>query len=127
AAAAALGLWLTLCLPWYQETGFDSGNKALRTSSASLTGWHAFSWVEAAVLLVAISVLMLLFLRAEGRAFHLPGGDGFIVMAAGGWTCILVIWRVLDKQGTTVNSQFGTTFGVKWGIFTALAVAALLT
>jgi hypothetical protein len=126
AASAALGLCLTLFLPWYQETGFASGKK-LQTTSASLTGWHAFSWVEAAVLLVAVSVLTLLFLRAEGRAFHLPGGDGFIVMAAGGWTCALVIWRILDKQGTTSNSQFGTTFGIKWGIFTALAVAAALT
>ena len=54
AAAAAAGLCLTLFLPWYQETGFASGKK-LQTTSASLTGWHAFSWVEAAVLLVAVS------------------------------------------------------------------------
>ena len=126
AATAAIGLWLTLFLPWYQETGFASGKK-LQTTAVSLTGWHAFSWVEAAVLLVAVSVLALLFLRAEGRAFHLPGGDGFIVMAAGSWTCLLVIWRIFDKQGTTSNGQFGTTFGIKWGIFTALGAAALLT
>jgi hypothetical protein len=126
AAAAAAGLCLTLFLPWYQETGFASGKK-LQTTSASLTGWHAFSWVEAAVLLVAVSVLTLLFLRAEGRAFHLPGGDGFIVVAAGGWTCLLVIWRIFDKPDATSNGQFGTTFGIKWGIFTALGVAALLT
>jgi len=127
AAAAALGLWLTLFLPWYQETGFAPSGTNLRAAAASLTGWHAFSWVEAAVLLVAIAVLALLFMRAEGRAFHLPGGDGFIVMVAGGWTCLLLIWRIFDKQGATTQRQFGTTFGVKWGIFTALGVAALLT
>jgi hypothetical protein len=125
AAAAALGLCLTLFLPWYQETGFASG-KSLQTKSASLTGWHAFSWVEAAVLLVSASVLTLLFLRAEGRAFHLPGGDGSIVMLGGAWTCLLVIWRIFDKQSTTSNGQFGTTFGIKWGIFTAMALAGLL-
>lgn len=125
AGAAALGLFLSLFLPWYQETGFANG-KNLQAQSLSLTGWHAFSWVEAAVLLVALGVLTLLFQRAEGRPFHLPGGDGVIVMIAGGWTCLLVIWRIFDKQTTTAGRQFGTTFGIKWGIFAALALAGLL-
>ena len=127
AASASLGLFATLFLPWYQETGLVSGTKDPHTTTASLTGWAAFSWVEAAVLLVAVSVLALLFLRAEGRAFHLPGGDGVIVMAAGGWTCLLVIWRIFDKQGMTVRGQFATTSGIEWGIFTALGVAGVLT
>jgi hypothetical protein len=126
AAGAALGLFLTLFLPWYQETGLASAGSKVQTATASLTGWAAFSWVEAAVLLVAVGVLALLFLRAEGRAFHLPGGDGVIVMAAGGWTCLLVIWRIFDKQGVTSRGQFATTSGIEWGIFFALAIAALL-
>lgn len=127
AVGAAFGLFLTLFLPWYQETGLASAGSRVETTTASLTGWAAFSWVEAAVLLVAVGVLALLFLRAEGRAFHLPGGDGVIVMAAGGWTCLLVIWRIFDKQGVTTDRQFATTSGIEWGIFIALAVAALLT
>jgi hypothetical protein len=126
AAGAALGLFLTLFLPWYQETGLASAGSRVQTATASLTGWAAFSWVEAAVLLVAIGVLALLFLRAEGRAFHLPGGDGAIVMAAGGWTCLLVVWRIFDKQGVTSRGQFATTSGIEWGIFFALAIAAAL-
>ncbi|HWC85974.1 MAG TPA: hypothetical protein VG388_05525 [Solirubrobacteraceae bacterium] len=127
AAGAALGLFLTLFLPWYQETGLARAGSRVQTDTASLTGWAAFSWVEAAVLLVAVGVLALLFLRAEGRAFHLPGGDGAVVMAAGGWTCVLVLWRIFDKQGVTSRGQFATTSGIEWGIFFALAVAALLT
>ncbi|HWF50639.1 MAG TPA: hypothetical protein VG294_08365 [Solirubrobacteraceae bacterium] len=126
AAAAALGLFLTLFLPWYQETGLAHAGTRLQTATASLTGWAAFSWVEAAVLLVAVGVLALIFLRAEGRAFHLPGGDGNVVTAAGSWTCLLVIWRVFDKQGVSDRGQFATTSGIEWGIFITLGVAALL-
>jgi hypothetical protein len=126
AALAALGLFVTLFLPWYQETVIANGKTALRSASASLTGWGAFSWVEAAVLLVAVGVLTLLFQRAEGRAFHLPGGDGGVIAAAGFWTCVLVIWRIFDKQGTSGSGQFATTSGIEWGIFIALAVAAFL-
>ena len=47
-------------------------------------------------------------------------------MAAGFWTCVLIVWRIFDKQGGTVHGQIGTTYGIEWGIFVALAVAALL-
>ena len=126
AAAAALGLFATLFLPWYQETGLAKAGSKVQTTTASLTGWAAFSWVEAAVLLVALCVLALLFLRAEGRAFHLPGGDGAIVTIAGGWTCLLVIWRIFDKQGVTSRGQFATTAGIEWGIFVTLGIAGML-
>lgn len=123
AAGASLALFLTLFLPWYQETVVAAG----KTTSASLTGWAAFSFVEAAVLLVAVAVLTLLVYRAEGRAFHLPGGDGGAITVAGVWTCVLVVWRILDKQGAHVSGPGAAASGVEWGIFVALAVAAGLT
>lgn len=124
AAGSAIGLFFTLFLPWYQETVVAAGKSP---SSASLTGWAAFSFVEAAVLVVVGGVLTLLFQRAEGRAFHLPGGDGAVITAAGVWTCVLVIWRILDKESVNVKGPGTTLSGVEWGIFVALAVAALLT
>jgi hypothetical protein len=123
AAVAASSLVVTLFLPWYQETVVA---RTLKTGSATLTGWGAFSWVEAAVLLVAAGVLTLLFQRAEGRAFHLPGGDGGVIAAAGGWICVLIIWRMFDKQGVSNHGLYATTSGVEWGIFVALVVAAML-
>ncbi len=127
AAVAAIALFLTLFLPWYQETVIASSTTpALRSASASLTGWGAFSFVEAAVLLVAAGVLVLLYERADGRAFHVPWGDGGVITAAGFWTCVLIIWRMFDKEGTTGHGQYATTSGIEWGIFVALAVAALL-
>ena len=124
AAGAAIGLCLALFLPWYQETVVTAGVRV--PVSASLSGWAAFSWVEAAVLLVAGGVLALLFHRAEGRAFHLPGGDGFVIMVAGLWICALVVWRIFDKQSLTVKGPGISTTGIEWGILVALAVAGML-
>ncbi len=121
AATAALGLVVSLFLPWYQETVITKV-----VLSASLTGWSAFSFVEAAVLLLAGAVLGLLFVRAEGSAFHVPGGDGGVITAAGLWACVLIVWRMFDKQGQTSHGLYPTTTGIEWGIFVALGVAALL-
>ena len=127
AAFASLALFVTLFLPWYQVTLIARGRTAgLQSASATITGWGAFSFVEAAVLLVAAGVLILLFQRAEGRAFHLPGGDGGVITAAGLWTCVLIVWRIFDKQGATANGPSATSSGVEWGIFIALAAAAFL-
>jgi hypothetical protein len=127
AALAAVGLFFTLFLPWYQETVFANGVTSLRSASSSLTGWGAFSFVEAAVLLVAAAMLILLFVRAEGQAFHVPGGDGGVITAAGFWTCVLIVWRIFDKEGTSRHGQIAYTSGIEWGIFVALGVAAVLT
>ncbi len=130
AAIAAFCLFLTLFLPWYQEhviAASTAKGTNLVLKGESLTGWAAFSFVEAAVLLVAMGVQVLLFERAEGRAFHLPGGDGTVITAAGAWTCILVIWRIFDKEGTSSHAVYASTSGIEWGIFVALGLAGLLT
>jgi hypothetical protein len=127
AAYASGALFFTLFLPWYQVTLIAPAKaEKLQSASASITGWGAFSFVEAAVLLVAAGVLILLFQRAEGRAFHLPGGDGGVIFAAGLWTCLLIVWRIFDKQGATTSGPSATTSGIEWGIFVALAAAAFL-
>ena len=78
------------------------------------------------MLLVAAGVLVLLFQRAEGRAFHVPGGDGGVIMAAGLWACVLIVWRMFDKQGASSHGADITSYGIEWGIFAALAIAGLL-
>ena len=126
-ALAAVALFATLFLPWYQETVIPTGfAKHTTLPNASLTGWAAFSFVEAAVLLVSLAVLALLFFRAEGRAFHVPGGDGGMITVAGFWTGVLILWRMFDKSGTQGYGQFVTASGIEWGIFIALGVAGLL-
>lgn len=56
-----------------------------------------FSFVEAAILLIAAGVLLLLRKRAEGRAFHLPFGDGAVIAAAGVWCGFLILVRLFDR------------------------------
>src|SRR5947209_18082788 len=127
AAVASAALFVALFLPWFQVTLIARAkSSALQSASATITGWGAFSFVEAAVLLVAAGVLVLLFQRAEGRAFHLPGGDGGVITVAGLWTCMLIVWRIFDKQGATTHGPSATSSGVEWGIFIALAAAAFL-
>jgi len=65
----------------------------------------------------------MLFARADGRDFQLPGGDGLIVMIAGGWAALLVFYRLLDKPGLEGNERVTATVGVEWGIFVALLLA----
>lgn len=124
AAAAAAGLFVTMLLPWYQQTAVVSG-RGEPLVSQDLSAFQVFSFVEAAVLLVAVAVLVLLFLRAEGRAFHLPGGDGGVVMAAGLWVVLLLVWRLFDKPGISARGV-AANVGIQWGIFFALGAAGLL-
>ncbi|MGI8845767.1 MAG: hypothetical protein ACR2HC_06300 [Thermoleophilaceae bacterium] len=56
-----------------------------------------FSFVEAATVLTAGGVLALLRLRGLGRRFHLPGGDGLVIIVAAGWSALLIVARLLDR------------------------------
>lgn len=56
-----------------------------------------FSFVEAAVILVAGAVLVLLEKRAEEAEFHLPFGDGTVIAGAGAWCALLILVRLFDR------------------------------
>ena len=112
---AAAALIFSMVLPWYQVNSLGKDE--------SRSAFAVFTWVEAAILLVAAAVLYLVWARAQRRRFHLPGGDGFVVSLAGGWVLALLIWRLFDKPkigGAT------TTVGIDWGIFVALLAAGAL-
>lgn len=57
-----------------------------------------FSFVEAAIVLTAGGVLALLKKRADGRPFHLPFGDGTVILAAGLWSALLIVVRLFDRE-----------------------------
>jgi len=121
AAVAALVLVLSMGLPWYQRTVDPGSGSGL--ASQSLNAFGVFTFVEAAILLVACGVLFLLWARMQGKAFHLPGGDGLVIMLAGGWAALLLIWRVFDRPGDELR---GVVVGVQWGFIVALGAAAAL-
>jgi hypothetical protein len=119
ALVSALGLFVSMFLPWYSKTVVE-GAKAAQTSQSAFS---AFSFVELAVLLVSAGVLAMLFSRAEGREFRLPGGDGTIVTIAGGRAALLIFYRMLDKPTLQGTQKITATVGVEWGIFIALLLA----
>ncbi|HXB65132.1 MAG TPA: hypothetical protein VNV42_09695 [Solirubrobacteraceae bacterium] len=125
AAIAALALFVTMLLPWYQQNAVVTAEKTAPLVSRNLNAFQVFTFVEAAVLLVAVAVLFLLYMRAEGRNFRLPGGDGGVVLAAGLWAALLLILRLFDKPGITQHGV-AANVGIQWGIFFALAAAGLL-
>jgi hypothetical protein len=57
-----------------------------------------FSFVEAAELVTALGVLLLLKRRADGYEFHLPFGDGTAIAAAGAWCGLLILVRLFDRS-----------------------------
>ena len=123
AAGAAAGLGLTLFLPWYEKSFFDTSGAQPRSQSASLSAFGVFSFVEAAILLIAAGVLYLIWARSQRKGFHLPGGDGTVIMAAGAWAFLLLVWRLFDKPDV---DDPGATVGIGWGIFVALVAAGAL-
>jgi hypothetical protein len=119
AAAAAGALAVSLILPWYQKSYFQ-GQKVVQANVSAL---GVFTWIEAAVLLVALAVLFLVWARSQRKAFHLPGGDGVAITLAGGWALLLLVWRLFDKPDIP---GVGVTVGIQWGIFGALLAAGAL-
>jgi len=123
AALLSAGLFASMFLHWYSKTDTLVVHGTAKATETSLSAFQAFSFVEAAVLLVSAGVLTMLFARAEGRHFQVPGGDGLIVMIAGGWAALLIFYRMLDKPGLHGNARVTATVGVEWGIFVALLLA----
>jgi hypothetical protein len=116
AALAALALLVTMFFPWY---GLQSLNrKTGAIYSHNINAFGDVSFVEAAIFLVAAGVLVMLFARAEGREFQLPGGDGTVVMVAGMWATLLIFFRVFSRPAGN-----GYPVGIEWGFFLAFVAS----
>jgi hypothetical protein len=118
AAIAAGALLLTMFLPWYEKSVVIPGSQTFAKDSISAFG--AVSFVEAAIFLVSAGVLVLVLARADGGRFHLPGGDGTVILGAGLWASALIFYRVFDRPNV---SGAGGTVGIQWGFFVAFVAA----
>jgi hypothetical protein len=119
AGLAALALLLSMFLPWYEK----SIARGDRFVSDTVSAFGTVSFVEAAVFLVSAGVLVLLFTRAEGREYELPGGDGTVILGAGVWAALLIFWRVFDRPDVACDAG---TVGIQWGFFVAFVAAGAL-
>ncbi|HWX51913.1 MAG TPA: hypothetical protein VNY34_01390 [Solirubrobacteraceae bacterium] len=118
ASIASIALLVTMFLPWYSLQSVSKTG----ISSHSINAFGDLSFVEAAVFLVAASVLVMMIACVEGRQFHLPGGDGTIVMVAGAWAAVLIFYRVFSRP-----AGHGYPVGIEWGFFLAFVAAGALT
>jgi hypothetical protein len=116
AAIAAIAMLVTMFFPWYGLQSLNRKTGAIYSHDISAFG--DVSFVEAAVFLVAAAVIAMLFARAEGRRFHLPGGDGTIVTIAGCWAGLLIFYRVFSRPDGN-----GYPVGIEWGFFLAFVAA----
>jgi hypothetical protein len=123
ATVAALALLASMLLPWYRESETLVVKGQAEKVVTSLNAFSVYSFVEAAIFVVAVGVLVLMWTRAEKKAYHLPGGDGTVVMAAGLWVMFLIFYRQFDRPN---RSGVNADVSVNWGIFIAFLLGALL-
>lgn len=81
----------------WRRLGFEQKVAAVASVLLIVSTFGPFSLVEAAVILTAGGVLALLRARAEGRRFHLPLGDGTVILGAAGWAALLIVTRLFDR------------------------------
>jgi hypothetical protein len=115
AGAAALGILASMFAPWWRDPVFGLSSMAV----------NRFGWIELALVMVAGSVLLLLYRRGEGRVFHLPLSDGTLSAGAGLWCCILLLARALGPPTRDVGGR-ALDYDARWGILLCLSCATLL-
>jgi hypothetical protein len=89
---AALGIADT-----WRRLNFEQRIAGIGAALLVVSTFGPFSFVEAAIVLIGLSVLYLLRKRAEGREFHIPFGDGTVIAAAGAWSGLLIMIRLFDR------------------------------
>src|SRR3954447_17277382 len=77
--------------------GFEQRVAAAGSVLLIVSTFGPFSFVEAAEVLTAIGVLLLLKRRADGSQCPLPFGDGTAIAAAGAWCGLLILIRLFDR------------------------------
>jgi hypothetical protein len=115
AAAAALGLIASMFVPWWRDP----------LTGLSYWAVNRFTFVELAIVMTAAAVLVLLYGRSEQRGFHLPLSDGTLAAAAGVWSCVLVLARIVDPP-TRVVADRSLDYDIRWGFLLAFACGVTL-
>jgi hypothetical protein len=81
----------------WRKLNFEQRVAAVGALLLVVSTFGPFSFVEAAIVLIGLSILFLLRKRAENREFHVPFGDGTVIAAAGAWAALLILIRIFDR------------------------------
>ena len=81
----------------WRRLNFEQRVAAIGAVLLIVSTFGPFSFVEAAMVLTGVAILMLLKERADRRRFHLPFGDGTVIFASGLWAAFLIVVRLFDR------------------------------
>jgi hypothetical protein len=115
AGVGALGLLVSLLLPWYGIPGSDGVVK---------TGLGSFGWIQLAIMVTIGAAFLLLYECSRGRVLPAPFREGTLLAACGGWAAVLVIFRMFDRPGFDVAGL--PSPNLRYGVFLGFAGACLL-
>ncbi|MEK6277108.1 MAG: hypothetical protein AABM29_03735 [Actinomycetota bacterium] len=115
AAIAALACAGSLVLPWYSAP----------VEHLVKTGFGAFGFAKAALLLTDGAALVMLLEVGRGRRPPMPLHEGTLLTAAGVWTGLIVVYLMLDRPEFDLRG-FREEYELGYGVFVALGGAALL-
>jgi len=81
----------------WRRLNFEQRVAAVAALLLIVSTFGPFSFVEAAIVLTAAGVLALVKKRADRKEFHLPFGDGTVILSAGLWSALLILVRLFDR------------------------------
>jgi hypothetical protein len=116
AALGALGCAASTLLPWYRAPVDNLGKSA----------WGSFGFALLALLITLAAALALLLQSGRGRRPPTPLHEGTLLALAGIWSGVIIAYLMLDRPTFTLE-DFHQEYDLAYGVFVALAGAAVLT
>lgn len=106
----------SLLLPWYQS---PISNDLVQT------GFGAFGWAEAALILIAAAITFLALQGGGGYVPPRPLREWALFVLAGCWAALIVLYRIADRPRFTLAGH-DEPYDLHYAIFVALAGAAII-
>jgi hypothetical protein len=106
----------SLLLPWYESP---------ISNNLVLTGFGAFGWAEAALILIAAATTFLALQGGGGYVPPRPLREWALFVVAGCWAALIILYRIADRPRFTLAGH-DEPYDLHYAIFVALAGAAII-
>jgi hypothetical protein len=106
----------SLFLPWWESPISDE---------LVQTGFGAFGWAEAALVLIAAATVFLALQCGGGYVPPRPLREWALFVVAGCWAALLILYRIADRPRFTLAGH-DEPYDLHYAIFVGLAGAAII-
>ncbi|HEX6586705.1 MAG TPA: hypothetical protein VF052_08130 [Solirubrobacterales bacterium] len=106
----------SLLLPWYESP---------ISNDLVVTGFGAFGWAEAALVLIAGATTFFALVGGGGYVPPRPLREWALFVAAGAWAALIVLYRIVDPPQYTLEGH-DEPYDLHYAIFVALAGAGII-